>query len=54
MDEDPQMGGMDKAVEKAMQADPEFFFAKVVMATMEAQGNCLILISLYKLFYIAK
>ena len=39
MDEDTQVGGMEKAVEKALQADPDFFLAKVIMATMEAQGN---------------
>lgn len=39
MDSDTQMGGMEEAWKKAMQADPDFFFAKVVMATMEVQGS---------------
>ena len=39
LDEDPQFGGMANALEKAIAADPDFFFARVVAASAELQGN---------------
>ena len=38
MDADPAYGGMDKAMQKAMAADPNFFMIKVLGANFEAQG----------------
>ena len=41
LDEDPHFGGMERAMEKALAADPDFFFAKVVAASAELQGGWL-------------